>query len=84
MLTKVEPKSNIHFGYAGRNNFINDDYMIQFFMKNSSFASNNLIQEMHLFIEHITETEGTTPNAEELVMVVIKEYNQIKRFKSRI
>jgi hypothetical protein len=81
LLTGALNGREIHFGYVGGKEFINDEYMIEFFLSNSSYASNGLIIVMQSYIENVysDDRNAKLEYTEKLTKLVIREYNLLKK-----
>ncbi|MEK4892200.1 MULTISPECIES: hypothetical protein [Bacillus] len=69
----------LYFTSAGSQGFINNDYMIEFVLKNSSYASVELLSELDIYICHATGGNLTSLEYENLTKIVVKEYQQLRR-----
>ncbi|TPV44564.1 hypothetical protein [Bacillus dicomae] len=64
--------------------YLNDVYLIEFVLNNSAYASRDLLNAVHkyveaLAIEEIHKTIVGYESVDNLVKVVVKEYNQLKK-----
>ncbi|MGR5996622.1 hypothetical protein ACT7DF_06215 [Bacillus cereus] len=70
----------LYFSDAGSPPFINDNYMIEFTLENSSYASFKLLNELDAYIRSCTESGGGDhEKVEELIKIVVKEYQQLRK-----
>ncbi|MDA2383541.1 hypothetical protein PDN41_17550 [Bacillus cereus] len=69
----------LYFTNAGSKGFIDNDYMIEFVLKNSSYASVELLSELDIYIRHATGGNLTSLEYENLTKIVVKEYQQLRR-----
>lgn len=70
----------MYFDSAGTNQgFIDDDYMIEFILKNSSHASVDLLNRLEKYISNVSEGTEDAEELEKLVVTVVKEYQQIRK-----
>ncbi|MGE6503571.1 hypothetical protein ACQKF0_26095 [Bacillus wiedmannii] len=58
LLNAVRKGEDIYFGSAGEEGKINDDYMIEFTLKNSAYASDNLLNAIHDYTYFISSTSS--------------------------
>ncbi|WP_235713329.1 hypothetical protein [Bacillus mycoides] len=70
---------NLHFTNGGSEGFIDDDYMIEFVLKNSSYASVELLWELDNYNRYATDGTLTSLEYENLTKTVITEYQQIRK-----
>ena len=83
-LVKTQGRRNgaieLSFSDAGSPPFINDNYMIEFTLENSSYASVKLLNELDTYIQSSTELSGGNHESiEELIKTVVKEYQQLRK-----
>ncbi|MBT2576162.1 hypothetical protein J7E43_01675 [Bacillus sp. ISL-8] len=69
----------LYFNNAGAPGIINDNYMIEFVLKNSSYASNELLYVLHIHIRNVSEERYNFMDLENLVKVIVKEYQQSRK-----
>lgn len=70
---------NLQFTNGGSEGFIDDDYMIEFALKNSSYASFELLWELDAYIRYATAGKLTSLEYENLTKTVVVEYQQIRK-----
>ncbi|AXR16974.1 MULTISPECIES: hypothetical protein [unclassified Bacillus (in: firmicutes)] len=58
LLNAVSKGKRIYFGSAGEEGKINNDYMIEFTLKNSAYASNDLLNAIHDYTYFISSTRS--------------------------
>ncbi|MDF9558753.1 hypothetical protein P5757_26535 [Bacillus tropicus] len=72
--------NQMYFGSAGTNQgFIDDDYMIEFILKNSSHASVDLLNRLEQYISNASEGAEDAEELKKLVVTVVKEYQQLRK-----
>ncbi|MED0990282.1 hypothetical protein [Bacillus nitratireducens] len=64
--------------------YLNDEYLIEFVLNNSAYASRELLNAVHkyveaLCIEEINKKIVGYESVDNLVKVIVKEYNQLKK-----
>ncbi|ANV73995.1 TPA: hypothetical protein ACGX4N_000683 [Bacillus cereus] len=70
----------LYFSDAGSPPFINDNYMFEFVLENSSYASVKLLSKLDAYIRSCTESGGGDhEEIEELIKIVVKEYQQLRK-----
>ncbi|MBH0345684.1 hypothetical protein BK731_00600 [Bacillus thuringiensis serovar muju] len=69
----------LYFNNAGAPGIINDNYMIEFVLKNSSYASNELLSVLDIHIRNVSEERYKYIELENLVKVIVKEYQQLRK-----
>lgn len=70
----------LYFESAGtQHGFIDDDYMIEFILKNSSHASVDLLNRLEQYISNASEGAEDAEELKKLVVTVVKEYQQLRK-----
>ena len=69
----------LSFNNAGAPGIINDNYMIEFALKNSSYASIELLHVLDIHIRNTSDGWYNHMDIEELVKVIVKEYQQLRK-----
>ncbi|ALL23636.1 hypothetical protein BTXL6_20280 [Bacillus thuringiensis] len=70
----------LYFDSAGKQpGFIDEDYMIEFILKNSSHASMDLMHRLEKYISNTTEGTYDHEEINSLVVTVVKEYQQLRK-----
>ncbi|HDX9660570.1 TPA: hypothetical protein ROY05_005311 [Bacillus toyonensis] len=69
----------LYFSDAGAPGIISDNYMIEFALKNSSYASPELLNALDIHIRNISEDKYRYMDIENLVKVIVKEYQQLRK-----
>lgn len=63
-------------GGINNSTWLNSEFMDKFFIENSGYASNELIED---WINYTTEFPVTNKNAKPFVLQLVKEFNQLKK-----
>lgn len=69
----------LYFTDAGSPGIIDDNYMIEFFFKNSSYASLQLLHEFDIYVKNVSVGHYSHVNVERLVKLIVKEYQQLRK-----
>lgn len=78
LLNAVRKGKEFYLGNGGEKGNIDDDYMIEFTLKNSAYASNDLLSAIHDYTYFITSTSSIITSLSDKKQRTPKEANDLK------
>lgn len=75
----ITGERQIVLGSVGNKGLTSFDYMLEHVLKNSGYASHALLLEINRYSEKYLAKEVTATDSENLMIVIVKEYNALKK-----
>ncbi|MEM5657278.1 hypothetical protein AAHB50_07140 [Bacillus toyonensis] len=83
LYTKEFPNGKMVFSIKTKPHYLADEYIIEFLLNNSGYASKKLLFEIYGYVEALSkmELQGSSGfvYVDSLVKIIVKEYNQLKK-----